>query len=33
MAFGKKAVNRKAIGKMINLLRNDPLVIAHKTGS
>ena len=30
---GIKAVNRKAIGRMISLLSAEPFVIAHKTGS
>jgi hypothetical protein len=33
IAGGKKALNKKAMGKIINLFMNDPFVIAHKTGS
>jgi hypothetical protein len=31
--MGKKALNRKAMGKIISLLRKDPFAMAHKTGS
>jgi len=33
IAHGAKAESKKAIGKMISLLRNEPLVIAQSTGS
>jgi hypothetical protein len=31
-ARGKKALNKKAMGKIITLFNKEPLVIAHKTG-
>ncbi len=31
-AHGKKALSKNAMGRIINLLRNDPLVIAQSTG-
>ena len=33
MAMGKNVFSNKAIGTIINLLMNEPLVIAHNTGS
>ena len=33
IASGKKALKRKAIGRMINLFNRDPLVIFNKTGN
>ena len=30
---GKKALNKKTTGKIINLFKKEPLVIAHNTGS